>query len=401
MSSVESCSEIDELLEIGMRCKELRKEKELLRESQSQSFGLIKTLERHVSSLSEARAEDRACIKRFERELSNCSQEIDYLQDQLTSRDTEVSCLEEQVRMLELRLADMQRGQEEVDMLQQELRRSDEARDILLRELEKRDLEYSSFALCIEKLEESISSMSLESQCEIESLKLDLRKWEHMYSETNEARKKAVRENESMSQLLAAFGEQLEEAQGVINHLEEENKELRERLHLSEKSTTISGINMEELISKSTNDEENSDSNAKVLCEEPRHNLCTCSKTGGSLPEEQSQAMPLHSPDTTLKEKIEGMSREIRDYELLVKQLKEELRQEKLKAKEEAEDMVQEMAELRYQMTELLEEECKRRASVEQLCLQRIVELEAQVQKDQRNSAAPLSIVKAQRIGYL
>lgn len=37
------------------------------------------------------------------------------------------------------------------------------------------------------------------------------------------------------------------------------------------------------------------------------------------------------------------------------------------------------MAELRYRMTGLLEEECKRRACVEQISLQRISELEAEV----------------------
>lgn len=50
-----------------------------------------------------------------------------------------------------------------------------------------------------------------------------------------------------------------------------------------------------------------------------------------------------------------------------------------MKAKEEAEDMAQEMAELRYQITGSLEEECKRRAYIEQVSLQRIAELEAQV----------------------
>lgn len=57
----------------------------------------------------------------------------------------------------------------------------------------------------------------------------------------------------------------------------------------------------------------------------------------------------------------------------------EELREERSKAKEEAEDLAQEMAELRYQLTVMLDEERKRRASIEQISLQRIAELEAQV----------------------
>lgn len=55
------------------------------------------------------------------------------------------------------------------------------------------------------------------------------------------------------------------------------------------------------------------------------------------------------------------------------------MKEGRLRAKEEAEDLAQEMAELRYQMTGLLEEECKRRACVEQISLQRISELEAEV----------------------
>ncbi|KAE8730882.1 hypothetical protein F3Y22_tig00002847pilonHSYRG00067 [Hibiscus syriacus] len=66
-----------------------------------------------------------------------------------------------------------------------------------------------------------------------------------------------------------------------------------------------------------------------------------------------------------------SMSHQINEYELLVKELKEELREQKLKAKEEAEDLAQEMAELRYQMTGMLKEECKRRACIEQVSLQK------------------------------
>lgn len=57
----------------------------------------------------------------------------------------------------------------------------------------------------------------------------------------------------------------------------------------------------------------------------------------------------------------------------------EELREERMKSKEEAEDLAQEMAELRYQLTLMLEDECKRRANIEHISLQRISELEAQV----------------------
>lgn len=104
---------------------------------------------------------------------------------------------------------------------------------------------------------------------------------------------------------------------------------------------------------------------------------------------------------------MDTMSSQIREYELLMKQLKvwhinwgrefiiqrpsdlfsmqlqnwlqEEVKAEKSKARDEAEDLAQEMAELRYQLTGLLEEERKRRACIEQISLQRIAQLEAQV----------------------
>lgn len=90
------------------------------------------------------------------------------------------------------------------------------------------------------------------------------------------------------------------------------------------------------------------------------------------------KASDADTQDKMQMDKIEKLSCQLHEYELLVRQLKEQLREEKLKAKEEAEDLAQEMAELRYQITGLLEEECKRRACIEQISLQRITELEAQ-----------------------
>lgn len=97
-----------------------------------------------------------------------------------------------------------------------------------------------------------------------------------------------------------------------------------------------------------------------------------------------SKLATLLGSESNLKEWMESMSHQIRKYEVLVKQLKDELREEKSKAKEEADDLAQEMAELRYQMTGLLEEECKRRACIEQASLQRISELEAQIERERR-----------------
>ncbi|GFZ17042.1 hypothetical protein Acr_26g0003120 [Actinidia rufa] len=106
--------------------------------------------------------------------------------------------------------------------------------------------------------------------------------------------------------------------------------------------------------------------------------MCTCGDILGPL---LSRLAVLGVTDADFKDKMDVMSRQIHGYEVLVKQLKEEVKTEKLKAKGEAEDVAQEMAELRYQITGLLEEERKRRACIEQISLQRISELEAQVLK--------------------
>ncbi|EPS57733.1 hypothetical protein M569_17084, partial [Genlisea aurea] len=123
----------------------------------------------------------------------------------------------------------------------------------------------------------------------------------------------------------------------------------------------------EQFLEGLTNDENNSSS-----CNREMH-VRAFGNVLGPLFSKLAVAKPVDA-DTQITE----MSCQIDDYELLVGQLKEELRLERLKAKEEAEDLEQEMAELRYQLTSRLDEECKRRATIENISLQRITALEAQ-----------------------
>lgn len=122
-SDGDSSFDAEELLQIGTRCRELRKEKDMLRDSQPQSFELIRRLELHVKQLSEARTEDKKHIQKLERELLNCSQEIDYLQDQLNARNSEVYTLGGHVHELELKLANMEHLQANNGQLREELKR--------------------------------------------------------------------------------------------------------------------------------------------------------------------------------------------------------------------------------------------------------------------------------------
>ncbi|XP_057519908.1 uncharacterized protein LOC130800413 [Amaranthus tricolor] len=277
----DSIFDVEELLQIEARCRELRKEKDLLKETQSQSFDLIKRLELHVRRLNEARLDDKRQIQELKKELNNCHQEIDFLQDELNSRNTTVNYLEERVGTLEMNMNELNLLQEEVVRLSEELKKSNSACDFLSEELISKETQLEQSRLQIEKLEESIASSALEYQCEIESMRLEMMD-----------------------------------------------------LHPS------------------------------------------CFKTKES--NEYCQEYKIFPGSG------EDMSSELVKYEELVKQLKEELKKEKLRSKEEAEDLTQEMAELRYQLTELLEEERKRRSCIEQVSLQRISKLEAQLREEKR-----------------
>ncbi|KAB2000037.1 hypothetical protein ES319_D12G204000v1 [Gossypium barbadense] len=382
----ENSIDVEELLEIETRCRELRKEKDMLKESQPQGFELIRGLELHVKSLSEACTQDKKHIQKLERELKNCSQEIDYLQDQLSARNEEVKFLNDHVHDLEIKLVDMEDLREKIDHLIGELNSSNSERLLLMQEIENKEEELRQSALCIEKLEESVSSMALESQCEIESLKLDITALEQMSLEARKSEEENAQENSQMNVLIEELEVQLQNAHEIIEALEKENKALSGKLIASEKNAKIFCQNINQWLKSKDRSQLDTD----AAFGEPESIITiskdtSCKELFGALLSDV--ALVLES-DSNSKEQIKSMSDQINEYELLVKQLKEELREQKLKAKEEAEDLAQEMAELRYQMTGLLEEECKRRACIEQVSLQRIAELEAQIQKEPRNSMA-------------
>nr|KJB51001.1 hypothetical protein B456_008G196800 [Gossypium raimondii] len=276
---------------------------------------------------------------------------------------------------------------EKIDHLIGELNSSNSERLLLMQEIENKEEELRQSALCIEKLEESVSSMALESQCEIESLKLDITALEQMSLEARKSEEENAQENSQMNVLIEELEVQLQNAHEIIEALEKENKALSGKLIASEKNAKIFCQNIKQWLKSKDRSQLDTD----AVFGEPE-SIITISKDTSGCKELfgallSDVALVLES-DSNSKEQIKSMSDQINEYELLVKQLKEELREQKLKAKEEAEDLAQEMAELRYQMTGLLEEECKRRACIEQVSLQRIAELEAQIQKEPRNSMA-------------
>ncbi|KAI3973460.1 hypothetical protein MKW92_047339 [Papaver armeniacum] len=352
----------DELLHMGATRSELRKERDMLKESQSKSDEAITKLELDLQSLSEAHAADRKHIQELQRELSNCSQEIAYLQDQLNLRNIEANCLGEHVHSLELKLVEGGKLRQNVSELKEELSKANSDRFFLMRELENKEVELQNSSLFIEKLEDTISSVALDSECEIESLKLDIAALENSSFEAKKSQEEAVQENDRFEFLY-------HDAKKMIKRLERENTELRKNIRDSEENSGMYSQEVGEHLKI-----ELSASDAVGTAEELLSPLL-------------SRLAVATESDKTLKDDIEKMSHQIFEYERLVKQLKEDLREEKSKAKDEAEDLTQEMAELRYQITGMLEQECKRRASVEQVSLQRIAELETQVRTEQRKAS--------------
>ncbi|KAL8150644.1 hypothetical protein V2J09_020452 [Rumex salicifolius] len=365
-SSSSSSLDLEELLNIGARCGELRKEKDLLKASHSQSYGLIKRLELHVKRLNEARSEDKRQIRELETELRSCCDEIESLQDKLTSRNEEIDSLGKHVHSLDVKLSNMGTLQDEFVLLTEELNQSKLEVLSLKEEVERKELELMNSTLCIDRLEETISSSVLESQCEIESLRLEMLRLEQSSLECKRSE---------------------EDAHVIIETLEQENNELRYMLDASQTQASLFVEKVEEhfrvLLENVKCVQGNLTSDFGQLGIEPsKSDVSLCGEVLGPL------LLKMLSLGTFKQKSVEAerMSRQIQEYELLVKRLREELKEEKLKAKEESEDLAQEMAELRYQLTELLDEERKHRACIEQISLHRIVELEKQLQIERRKA---------------
>ncbi|XP_058081920.1 protein CROWDED NUCLEI 2 isoform X2 [Magnolia sinica] len=355
-------------------------------------------LDSDVKALTDARLEDKKYIKELERELKNCSQEIEYLQDQLNLRNVEANCLGEHVHSLELKLVEAGKIHENVSCLTEELGKSDAQCLFLMRSLKHKEVELQNSISRIEKLEAEVSSIALESQCEIESMKLEQIALEQRYIEAKKFSEQAAQEKASMGALIDELQARFKDAQHTIDCLEKENKELHEKLVTSDRNNKILHKFKEHLEEWQKNSSKSvfyipdiSDQSFNLELEHMLSllkQMCTCEE---ALDPFLSKLADVTAWDENLKDEMEKMMHQILESELLVKQLKEDLREEKSRAKEEAEDLTQEMAEMRYQITEILEQECKRRACIEQASLQRIAELEAQLRKEQQKLFIALS----------
>ncbi|XP_062188268.1 uncharacterized protein LOC133891559 [Phragmites australis] len=291
--------------------------------------------------------QDRQYIEKLETELRNCYQEIDYLQDQLNIRNVEANIMGEHIHSLELKLTELEKFPERVRVMDNELIRSDSQCWLLMEEVRCKEEELQKAASQIENLE----SAALDSQCEIEGLKLDLTTLEQRLFDAESFAQHAAEHKARIDKQLGERELQLHEAQKNIDQLVLENKQLKELLPVRapKRSPSTAGEQLDKAL-----------------------------ENGGHAGYERDNVV------------LERMAKQNEESELLIEQLKEELREQKLKAKEDAEDLTQEMAELRYQITGMLEEEYKRRSCIEQAAIQHIQELEAQVSKEKRKLSGAL-----------
>ena len=163
----------------------------------------------------------------------------DYLQDQLSARNTEVNYLEARVLGLEMKLEEMEYLQEEAFSLREELQRSNSKQVSLMQELETKELKLEKSAFSIEKLEESISSLALESQLEVESMKLDMMALEQSLFEAKKIQDETLEEKNRTSRLVDKLQVAFKDAQKIITSLDEENRELREKLDTANRNAKI------------------------------------------------------------------------------------------------------------------------------------------------------------------
>lgn len=173
--------------------------------------------------------------------------------------------LTEHVHSLELKVVDVENLQHMVARLEDELKKSDSEHLLLFEELQRKEEELQKSALCIEKLEELLSSSVLESQCEIESLKLDIVALGRTCIEAKKIQKENIQEKASMDSLIEELEVQIQDAEEVIQCLEKENKELKKKLLTSEMNARVFCQKIEEWMKKEDRTELNAHSYVSEL----------------------------------------------------------------------------------------------------------------------------------------
>lgn len=140
----------------------------------------------------------------------------------------------------------MENLDEEVRRLREQIKISEYERSLLMQNIEDREEEIRCSASRIENLEESISSMALEYQCEIESLKLDASTLEQNLFQTKKQLEEKTQENSKVNELYHVLELQNKDAYKAFEILRKENKDLKEKLQMSNLSITAFVKDVEE-----------------------------------------------------------------------------------------------------------------------------------------------------------
>lgn len=119
---------------------------------------------------------------------------------------------------------------EEVERLREQMKISESESSSVMQEIEDKEVPIRYSASHFPKLEESISCMALEYQCEIESMKLESFSLEQNLVETKKLLEERTRENSEMNELIRDLHLRNKDANKVIESLEKENKDLKEKL---------------------------------------------------------------------------------------------------------------------------------------------------------------------------
>lgn len=120
--------------------------------------------------------------------------------------------------------------------MKEQTKMSEFERSLLMQEMEDKDEEIRCSASRVENLEESISSMALEYQCEIESIKLDASTLEHNLFETKKLLEEKTQENSTLNGLIEDLEARNQDTYQVIERLWKENNDLTEKLQISDLS---------------------------------------------------------------------------------------------------------------------------------------------------------------------
>lgn len=154
--------------------------------------------------------------------------------------------LEERVRVLELKFKETEDLRKQVFSLREELKISNSEQFTLIQELETKEVELEQSGLSIERLDESFSSMALESQFEVESMKLEMMALEQNLFEAKKIQDETLEENSRMSRLIDELQDALQDTQKTIISLNEENKIIKEKLDTANMSSILFSQKVEE-----------------------------------------------------------------------------------------------------------------------------------------------------------